>query len=272
MATNTTLNTAKAWAPDVQGFAADQTIESALILQVATKAGTVEGDQPAVRVPYVVDDATAGFIVEGAPITETPGTYDEVVITTNKVAALAKFSRETLSQPNAAQLVVQSMQRSVIRAADVAFLSNALAPTGLLTTVGITDGGAVGTDLDALADAIAGIEADGGKATHIIAAPNAWASLAKLKSATGSAQSLLGAGTQAAERLLLSVPVLTPAAMPSGTILVVDKSAVLAAYGSVMLARSEDAFFASDVVAVRVTFRLGWGVMRPARVAKLTIA
>jgi HK97 family phage major capsid protein len=194
----------------------------------------------------------------------------ETVVRTGKIAALGKFSREQLAQPRAAEMVVKSMQRAVVKKADTAFLSNATDPTGLPEVVGIEPGGEVGDDLDTLADAVTHIEADGGTATHIIAAPDAWGPVAKLKTGTGSAQSLLGAGTEPVERRLLGVPVLTSSAMPSGNLLVIDASQVLAVYGAVQVARSEDVLFVSDVVAVRVTWRVGFNVMRPGRVVQLT--
>jgi hypothetical protein len=46
-------------------------------------------------------------------------------------------------------------------------------------------------------------------------------------------------------------------AVPDDKLLVVDKAAVLTAYGTVDVARSVDAFFTSDSAAVRVTFRQG---------------
>jgi HK97 family phage major capsid protein len=205
--------------------------------------------------------------VEGEAIPETVGAFDEVVITTDKIAALGKFSREALSQPKAAQLIVASLQASVIAKADRAFLSNTASPNGLLTIADIEDGGDVGDNLDTLADAVTLIEADGGTASGIIAAPGAWGALSKLKSVTGSATNLLGAGTEAAERRLLGIPVLSTAAMPVDTILVVDASTILTVYGDVQVARSDDAFFTSDVAGIRVTFRCGWGVMRPQRIS-----
>lgn len=270
MTTNTTLNTAKAWHPDVTAFVPDTVVGSALLLQVGTHVGNIEGDEPAVRVPWVADDGAAGFVAEGAPIPDTNATFSETIVTTGKIAALGRFSYETLQQPNAAQMIVNSLQRSVITKVDTAFLSNATAPKGLLATTGITNGGAVGANLDTLADAITSIEANGGTATHIIAAPDAWGTVAKIKTGTGSAASLLGAGTEAVERRLLGVPVLTTAAMPPGGLLVVDASTILTVYGAVRLARSEDAFFSNDVVGVRVTWRVGFNVMRPARVVKLS--
>jgi HK97 family phage major capsid protein len=142
----------------------------------------------------------------------------------------------------------------------------------LLNTAGITDFETpIADDLDQLVDAIAFVELDGGTATHIIANPTAWGTLSKLKRATDCNESLVGAGTVAAERALLGLPVLVTPAMPGGALLVVDKSAVIGAQSPVRLARSEDAYFSSDTIGVRVTWRLGWKVMHTARVAKLTV-
>lgn len=272
MATNTTLNTAKAWHPDIAAFLPTDVVPGALLLRVGNHVGNIEGDEPAVRVPWVADDGDAGFVPEGTLIPDTTGSFTETVIRTGKIAALGKFSYETLAQPNAATAIVNSLQRSVIAKADAAFLSNATDPKGLLAVAGIVDGGTVGTDLDTLADAVTLVEADGGQATHIIAAPDAWGTVAKIKTGTGSAASLLGAGTEAVERRLLGVPVHTSAAVPAGQLLVVDSSQILTVYGTVRVARSEDAFFSSDIVAVRVTWRVGFGVMRPGRVVQLTTA
>ena len=275
MATKTTPTSPKAWAPDLTAFVPGDVVPDALILNTATMVGQIEGDEPAIRVPFVADDGVVGFIAEGAEIPDANQQFDEVVVLTGKVAALGKYSYETLAQPEAARMVVDSLSRSVVTKANAAYLGNldaAPGPTGLLNTVGITDGGAVTDDLDPVIDAVAGIEADGGAATHIIAAPDAWASLSKLKRATDSNESLVGAGTVAATRALLGLPVLVTPAMPDGSLLVADQTAIIGAQSPVRLARSEDAYFSADAIGVRVTWRLGWKVMHAARVAKLTIA
>jgi HK97 family phage major capsid protein len=275
MATKTTPTSPKAWAPDLTAFVPDDVIPDALILSTANVVGQIEGDEPAIRVPYVADDGVVGFIAEGAEIPDANQEFDEVVVLTGKVAALGKYSFETLQQPEAARMVVDSLSRNVVKKANAAYLGSLEAepgPTGLLHSVGITDGGEVEDDLDPLIDAIASIEDDGGTATHIVASPTAWASLSKLKRATDSNESLVGAGVVAATRALLGLPVLVTPAMPDGSLLVSDKSAIIGAQSPVRLARSDDAYFSSDAIGVRVTWRLGWRVMHSARVAKLTIA
>ncbi|MGP4054285.1 phage major capsid protein [Mycobacterium sp. 4D054] len=275
MAIKTTPTSPKAWAPDLTAFVPADVVPDALILNTATVVGQIEGDEPAIRVPFVSDDGVVGFVAEGAEIPDANQEFDEVVVLTGKVAALGKYSYETLQQEQAARMVVDSLSRSVVTKANAAYLGNAVdgpGPVGLLNAAGIVDGGAVAGDLDAVVDAVAGIEADGGTATHIIAAPDAWASLSKLKRATDSNESLVGAGTVAATRALLGLPVLVTPAMPAGALLVSDQSAIIGAQSQVRLARSDDAYFSSDSIGVRVTWRLGWKVMNAARVAKLTIA
>lgn len=244
-----------------------------MILQVTTVAGEVEGDEPAVRVAYVQADPTAGFVPEGTEIDPADADLAEVIVQTGKVAVLSKLSNEASKSAEASKLISDSMSRAVIVKANTAFLSNPAAgpgPAGLLNLPGITDGGALGGNLDALVDAFTLIESDGGNASHIIAAPDAWAALAKLKAATGSNAPLLGASTgQTQGRNVFGVPVLTCAQAPAGTLVVVDKSDLIAAGGAVTLAVSDHFYFGSDSEAMRVTFRFGAKAVHPARVVKL---
>lgn len=275
MAIQTTPTSPKAWAPDQTAFVPADVVPDALILQTATVVGAIEGDEPAIRVPFVADDGVVGFVAEGAEIPDANQEFDEVVVLTGKVAALGKYSFETLAQPEAARMVVESLSRSVVTKANAAYLGNLEAdpgPTGLLNAPGIIDFETpIGDDLDQLVDAVSFIELDGGTATHIIANPTAWATLSKLKRATDSNESLVGAGTVAATRALLGLPVLVTPAMPAGSLLVVDQSAVIGAQSPVRLARSDDAYFSSDSIGVRVTWRLGWSIQHATRVAKLTV-
>ena len=277
MATETTITSAKAWSPDLTAYVASDVIPDALILQTATVAGFVDGDEPAVRVPFV-DDAAATFVAEGAPIPEADPDLAEVLVYTGKVSQLVRLSREQFNQPNASRLLADSVRRAVTTAANAAYIAQAAPtppavtpPAGLLNVAGIEDGGAVAADLDALVDLFATIEGNGGTPTHIIVDPTAWASLRKFKTATGSAQSLLGAGTADTERRLLDVPVLVTPAMTAGTGLVVDKNAVIAAVGPVLVAQSEHTYFASDSIALRCTWRFGANLVRPDRVGTFTV-
>jgi len=261
-----TNNSPKAWAMDVQGIAPEAVIPQALVLQCTTKGGEVHGDAPVVRVPRIkiID---AGFVPEGSDIPENDPELSELLIKTGTVAELIKVSRDQLSQNSAAALISHEMRRSLIHKANTAFLAQPapvspaeFPPGGILSYA--TDAGPLTGDLDALIDAFSAIEAlPGGVVTHILAHPTAYATLRQIKKGTGSNEPLLGAGTQAGEKSLLGVPVLTTNAMPSDRVLAIDKNYIVSAYTNVDLARSDDYYFNSISVALRASFRFGAGLL-----------
>lgn len=265
MSTVTTPTSPKAFALDVLGIAPAKVIPTAVIMQATTKAGEVEGDEPAVRVPAINLDDSVGFVAEGSNIPEAEPDLAELVILTGKIAELIKVSREQLAQPSALDVITNEIKRSLIAKADWALLQQPAPvspathpPAGLLAHA--TVAGTLSGDLDELVDAVAAIEAlPAGAATHIIASPEAYATVRKMKTATDSNVSLVGAGVESGQKTLLSIPVLTTSAMPDNKLLVLDKNQVLSAYGQVMVARSDDYYFGSDNVALRATFRFGAG-------------
>lgn len=273
----TTSNAAKAWAPDFQAFSPDDVVPDALILQISTVAGSVEGDAVAMIVPYVVDAAVA-FVAEGvAPAIAEPAMAGCTVFTA-KLSQVIAVSREQLGQSRASELLTHSMSRAITNAANTAFMTQAAPvgpavspPAGLLNVAGVTAGGAIADDLDALTDTLAVLQSAGATPTHVLASPTAWASLSKFKSATGAATTLLGAGVQAGERTIGGLPVIVTTALGTNKLLIVDKSAVISAVGQIQLAKSEDAYFSADVVALRATWRIGWNVVHPARIASMTV-
>ena len=279
MTAQTTNTSAKAWSPDVSTFAPEDQIPDALVLSTATVLGRVEGDEPTVRVAYV-DDAEAEFVPEGDEIDESDPELAEVEIHTGKVAQLIRLSREQWEQERTPENLAVSVRRAITKKANAAYLAQVAPtapavtpPTGLLHVPGLLDTfDDLVDNLDPLADAIAQIEENGGTVTHIIASPTAWGRLRKIKRGTGRADSLLGAGTNDLEKRLLSVPVLTTPAMPAGGLIVLDRAAVVAAVGELKIATSEHAFFKSDSIAIRATWRFGQNLVHPERVATLTVA
>ena len=127
-------------------------------------------------------------------------------------------------------------------------------------------------NLDPVVDVVASIEALGGACTNIIAAPEYWASIAKLKDEDTSNRSLIGAATESAQRTLLSIPVLVTSAMPAGKLLAVDKSKTLSAYGEIKVSRSDHLYFKSDSLALRATLRFGAGFTEAGAGVLLTVA
>ena len=265
------------WSPDVQEFVPTDVVPDALILQTSTVAGSVEGDAVAVRVPFV-DDADAAIVAEGATISESDPDLNEAVVFTVKVAQLVRLSYEQFSQDGTAAELSRSVSRAVTVKANQVYLTQAAPtapatypPAGLLNVSGIVPGGAVDGSLDELIDLVAELEGNGATPSAIVCDPVAWARLRKLKTATDSNASLIGAGTNDAQRLLLDLPVLTTPAMTAGSGVVVDKSAIVSAVGQVRVAQSEQAYFSADSMAVRCTWRFGAAVMHPDRIGKFTV-
>ena len=277
MATETTTTSARAWSPDLTAFDPADAVPDALILTTSTIAGQIEGDSPSIRVAYV-DDATAEFVAEGSPIPESDPGLSEVLVYTGKVSQLVRLSREQWHQAGTDENLSASVARAVTARANTAYLTQAkptapavTPPAGLLNITGIIDAGTVTGNLDKLVDALATIQGNGGTPSHIMLAPTAWASLCKLKTGTGSALSILGAGTNDSVPMLLDVPVIVTAAMPAGTGLIVDKTSIVSAVGEVQVAVSDHVYFSSDSIAVRCTWRFGANLVRPNRVAKFAV-
>lgn len=273
----TTTTTTQGWRNDVvSSFDPDDKLSESLLIQCATWAGFVDGDTPSVLVPYVSADPAAAIVAENATIPTSDGAYSQVKINTDKVAVVTRMSNELTSHPKAAERIANSVRRAIIAKADALFMANASDPTGLLNTAGLDTagdlGGATDPNLFAVYDAVAAIEDDGGTATHLLINPLDWATLSKLPEGTGSNRSLLADVHDVSRRSLAGVPVIVHSAVTQGTALMLDKSEVVGAWGNLELARSEHAFFTDDAIAIRATWRIGWQIVRPARLQKLTIA
>lgn len=276
--TATTSNSAGAWRPDAYAFAPTDVIPEALIIQCSTKAGTIDGDAPVVRVAYC-DDDTADFVAEGDPVDESNPTLAEVLIATGRVSQLIRLSVEQHGQSGTAEQLARSVGRAITRRADLAFVQQvapqapALAPaTGLVNVSNIVEGDEVSGSLDALVDLVAQLQVNLAVPSHILLDPLGWSEFRKLKTGTDFNSSLLGAGTVDAQQLMLSLPVLVNVALPAYTGLVIDRSAVVSAYGDLTVETSFDAYFDSFSVGIRAGWRIGHNVVRPERIGKFSIA
>jgi HK97 family phage major capsid protein len=272
MSTVTTNTAAYPWRPDETFFTAGDVVPQALILQTSTVAGSVDGDQPAVRVAYVDDAESAAYIAEASAITEDDPTLAEIVVRTKKISRLVNLSNEQYRQDQTAEQLAASVSRDLVRKADASYIDDT-SPVGLQSVPGIVAGGHIGAaaGLDALIDLIAQLESNGAVPTHIVLDPLGWAELRKLKvGGVSTNESLLGAGVTDAALLVLGLPVLKSRFITPYHGLVVDSSAVVSAIGPVSIAVSEHSLFASDSVQLRATWRIGWGVTRPDRIGKFT--
>lgn len=271
MSTLTTTGSAYPWRPDVQAFAANEVLADALVMQTSTIAGTVDGDQPAVRVAFVDDAASAGYVAENAEIPEDNPDLSEVTVRTRKISRLVNLSSEQFRQQMTAEQVSQSVARDLIRKADASYIGDVANPTGLINTVGTVSGGGVFDNLDNLIELIATLESNGSTPSHLILDPMGWASFRTMKVGTDFNANLLGAGTEDAVPRLLTLPVLRSRFIPAYHGLVVDQSAIVSAVGPVQVAVSEHALFSRDAVQLRATWRIGWGVTRPNWIGKFSL-
>src|SRR5699024_4308033 len=245
MATQTTLTSSKAWAPDQNIFSPADAVPNALILSHSTVGGVIEGDEPALRVAYV-DDADAQFTAEGTEIPEADPALNEILVYTGKITQLVRLSREQYLQKDTEKEAGDSLARDDTRKDNAAFLTQQApgsgdnaAPVGLVNIADNIEGGRVDNDLDALIDLTAQLEANGATPSGIIVDPIGWASLRKLKTAQDANTTLLGSGTNQAQRLLLDLPVTVSAALAENTGIVVDNTAVVSAVGPVNIAVDE---------------------------------
>jgi len=258
--------------PNIQYFPAQDVIPDALILQVTDRAPLADGDSPQVRIPYV-DDVDASFVDEGTAIDQATPTLSEITVNTKKVAVITTVSNEAYRARGVEGLLTNSLRRSVINKADHAFLQNVADPTGLVNTPGIHDGGALGDNLDTLVDAIAQVETNGAAPTHIIAAPDTWAAIRKLKTGDASNQPLVNQQVAAeTQRVVEGLPVIVSRHAEPGSLLILDRNEIVSSVSNVELATTQDAYFSEDAVGIRASIRFGWGVIRGNRIAKLALA
>lgn len=267
-ATIETTSQVKGLYPD-QSFPSQDIVPDSLILQVATITGAPEGDVPQVRVPYVETDPKVGFVKEGDELDRDQPTLNEVLVTTRKLGLITHQSRESSAYAGASGAIAASMQRAITLKADNIFLNSPASPIGIRNLDGIIDAGTVSTDFDPFTDAITGIEANSGQATSIIMDPASWGALSKLKYADGVLQ--LGSPAVQAQRTLFGLPVFVTSSMDPGQALVVSQPEIIAAVGTIDLATSTEAAFTSDSIVHRITWRIGWNVVHPNRIAKLAI-
>lgn len=275
-----TTNSAAAWRPDVTAISPEDILEDALILSESTVSGTIEGDEPVVRVGYI-DDAEATITLEGDEIDEAAPDLAEVEVATDKLTQYFTLSREQYGRQQVPAQLAASMARGLTRKADSLFLFKQPTATngipGLLNYADIVGGAgdtttpAIVGSLDPLIDLVAQLEANGATPSAIILDPMGWGALRKLKTGDGSNTSILGAGTTDAARLLLDLPVKVNKAMPANTGLVIDSTAIASAVGDVKIAASEHAAFKRDSIALRATWRIGFTPVRPERLGTFTI-
>jgi HK97 family phage major capsid protein len=263
--------------PDAFGpLVVQPALDASVFAQVATIARTASTNY---RVPVVVEDPTAAWVAEGAEISPSDPTLQELVITPAKVAGLTIISRELAddSNPAAARVVGDGLARDIARRIDQAAFEGlaAPAPAGLSTLIGISeyDDAAAFDNLDFAAEAMSKAEIAGAQLTAFVTSPATALQLATVKTATGSNAPLLGPDvTSATSRSILGVPLYVSSFVEADTVWGIDSSRVwLVVRDDATVEADRSVFFTSDRVAVKATMRAGLGFTHPASVVKVTI-
>lgn len=232
--------------------------------------------------PIITEDATAAFYAEGADLTGDGATFAELTVTPAKVGRVVPVSNELAddSNPEATQLVGESIARAIARALDTAYFGDlaAPAPKGLESiaeaNLTLIEASTTWDSLDPFADAITASEEVGGQLAFFVANPADFNELLKLKKQADSLEPLLGVdATAATVRSLLGVSLISCSGVKPGTVWGIDPRYSLAVLRKdVQLEVSRDVYFETDRTAVKATMRVGFGFSHPKSIAKIKLA
>ena len=256
-------------------FPSTDAIPDALVHSQSRVSAVIEGDSPALHVPYIATQSTAQIVKEGDAIPEGGAAASEMIVYTRKVASIETITNEAKSSEQMTQMLTASLNTAIMDKANAVFLQNPkpdgseTSPTGLFNLDNVNAGTLTGS-LDAIVEGIAAISSKGGTPTSIIMNHGTWAKLLLLKYKDGRpmiAPSVADSPTP----MLYGLPVVLTKAAPDSKLLINDANEVISAVGSVNLNGSEDAEFSKDKYMLRGTFRLGWGVIHPDRLAVITV-
>lgn len=230
------------------------------------------------RIPMVTADPSAAWVAEGAEITPSDMSFDEITVTPSKVAGLSIISNELAddSSEEAATMIGDGLARDIARKVDAAYFGNTTSngPSGLLslTGIGIVSAGSAWTNTDPFAEALSIAEGNNTTLTTFVANPADALLIAKVKKGTGSNEPLLSTDpTAPARRVLLGVPLLVSALVAPGTIWGVpqDRSIVVVRKDTSVEVDTSP-FFTSDRTAIRAVMRVGFGFTQASAIVKIT--
>ncbi len=277
MATYTTSTGATGLLPsDYGALVVQPALDASIFAQVAT---TVTTGGTTYRIPIVTADPTAAWVAEGAEITPSDPTLQELVVTPSKAGGLTVISRELAddSSPAAAQVVGDGLARDIARRIDQAAFAGLTspAPAGLTTLSGVQTyvNASAYANLDFAAEAISKAETVGASITSFVAAPATALALAKIRTASGSNEPVLGKdATSATGRMILGVPLLVSPYVAANVLWAIDSSRVwLVVRDDATIEADRSVYFTSDRVAVKATMRCAFGFVHPQSVVKVTI-
>ena len=232
------------------------------------------------RIPLVTADPTASWVAEGAEITPSDPSLNELIVTPAKVAGLVIVSREMAddSNPAVAQVIGAGLARDIARRLDQAFFAglSSPAPAGLSTLSGVSTyvNASAFANLDFAAQAQSKAEQVGASITAFVTSPATALALATLKDESGSIRPLLSSDSASPSgRVIAWVPLFVSQYVAANVLWGVDASRVFVVVRTdTEIIGDRSVFFTSDRVAVRGVMRVGFGFGHPASVVKVSIA
>ncbi|WP_409430830.1 phage major capsid protein [Mycobacterium sp. SMC-16] len=269
---------------------------SSLLVQPLEQASTFLAAGPVildssspVRVPRIVNGVTAGFVAEGAQITDGDVAFDEVTLlpsTLKSLKTLVKMSNELIrtSVVGLEAVLRTRLVTDVANGLDAALWDGAGTSNtikGIFKQTGIATGVLNLSDPDSLIDGLATAQGNKVSPTHWVMTSSSWATLRKNKiAATGSKQYLFdpnGGIAGGTELRLFGLPVIVTDNIPA----VSTKNRVgLVDFSKVVVARDVDAevkildqtWGDYDSIGIRVVSRWDTALLQAKAVTLLTEA
>jgi HK97 family phage major capsid protein len=239
------------------------------------------------RIPRLASGVSAGFVAEGAQISDGDVAFDEVVLlpsTLKSLKVLVKFSNEMARQSVVAldATLKSTLVTNVAQALDAALWDGAGTSNtikGILQASSIATGVLDLTDPDSLIDALALAQGNKVSPTHWVMTAASFAAIRKVKVGTSDKRYVIDPSTiqNGTAFQLLGLPVIItdniPAVSTKARVALVD-------FGKVAVARDVDAdvkildqtWGDFDSIGIRVVTRYDVGLLQPKAVTLLTEA
>lgn len=267
---------------------------ASLLVQPLEQASTFLGAGPVVldssspvRVPRIVNGVSAGFVAEGAQISDGDVAFDEVTLlpsTLKGLKVLVKLSNELIrtSVVGLESVLRTRLVTDVANALDAALWDGAGTSNtikGILRQTGITTGVLDLTDPDSLIDGLAVAQGNKVNPTHWVMTAASFAAIRKIKVGAGDARYVIDPNTiqNGTDLRLLGLPVIITDNIPNAT----GKARVgLVDFSKVVVARDVNAevkildqtWGDYDSIGIRVVSRWDTALLQSKAVTLLTEA
>ena len=240
---------------------------SAASVVLASGATEIRTSSKQVHVPRVLTNGTAAWYSELEPIAEGAPTGDELVLTPKKVATLANFSDEVVSDssPSVLDTAGTAMTRAVALEADRAMFAGTggKQPLGLLNIAPALPSHIGAVDYAGIVTASGLVRAAGGAPDVVYINPADLTAL-QLVTAADDRPLISGDPTQGAPPVVAGLAIWATPAVPAATAIVAMASQIVVGVREdASVAVSEHALFSSDGTVARVIARVDVGVNDP---------